>query len=203
MTVFDWLGLLTQWSRKLIEAEDFADGMPPPPEVLTSGWLGYPGASVEQIAQAEERLGTSLPPSYREFLQVTNGWRHLNSFIYRLWSTEEVEWFAVRNQEWIDIGLKIDAEPDPPGWIPEQAILDEEYLVYDDQAYVSRWEYLQTALEISDTGDAVLLLNPQVITTEGEWEAWFFASWSEGRRYRSFWEMMQDEYQNFLDLIEN
>ena len=63
-------------------------------------------------------------------------------------------------------------------------------------------EYLQTALEISDVGDAgIYLLNPQVVTEEGEWETWFFANWLPGAtRYRSFQELMEAEYQNFLTL---
>ncbi len=45
------------------------------PEVVTSKWLGYSGASDEQLERAELRLGIQLPPSCREFLQITNGWR--------------------------------------------------------------------------------------------------------------------------------
>jgi hypothetical protein len=50
-------------------------------------------------------------------------------------------------------------------------------------------------LEISDTGDAaILLLNPEVVSDEGEWEAWFFASWLPGAgRFRSFEELMRFE----------
>ncbi len=48
---------------------------------------------------------------------------------------------------------------------------------------------------------AIYLLNPQVVTEEGEWEAWFFANWLPGAaRYRSFQEMMEAEYQDFLAL---
>jgi hypothetical protein len=63
---------------------------------------------------------------------------------------------------------------------------------------------LRTALEISDWGDsAICLLNPQVVTPEGDWEAWFFANWLPGaNRYRSFWELMQAEYAGFLELRE-
>ena len=43
------------------------------------------------------------------------------------------------------------------------------------------------------------LLNPMVVTPEGEWEAWMFAHWLPGaRRYRSFWELMGGEYRMFL-----
>lgn len=86
------------------------------------------------------------------------------------------------------------------------SIADEEYFVYGEAQDCSnlRVEYLQTALEISDLGDsAIYLLNPQVITADGEWEAWFFCNWLPGAdRYRSFREMMQAEYKNVLELRE-
>jgi hypothetical protein len=82
------------------------------------------------------------------------------------------------------------------------SVLGEEYFVYGEAQDCSklRVEYLQTVLEISDLGDsAIYLLNPQVITEDGEWEAWFFCKWLPGAdRYRSFREMMQTEYKNFL-----
>lgn len=50
-----------------------------------------------------------------------------------------------------------------------------------------------------DSGSGLYLLNPRIVTAEGEWEAWFFAHWLPGaNRYRSFWELMQGEYQNFV-----
>lgn len=71
-----------------------------------------------------------------------------------------------------------------------------EYFVYGEEqdcVYLRR-EYLQTALEInSDSGDGdIYLLNPQIITADGEWEAWHFGNKLPGAiRYRSFYEMMQ------------
>jgi hypothetical protein len=57
-------------------------------------------------------------------------------------------------------------------------------------------------LEITepDYNDATdYVLNPEVVTPEGEWEAWVMNWWkpSEVRRYRSFWDLMQAEYQAF------
>ena len=62
-----------------------------------------------------------------------------------------------------------------------------------------RIEYLESAVEVSDIGDsAIFLLNPQVVTPDGEWEAWFFANWLPGAsRYRSFGELMETEYHSF------
>ena len=56
-------------------------------------------------------------------------------------------------------------------------------------------------LEISDESDsAIYLLNPEVVTAEGEWEAWLFANWLPGAsRYRSFAELMEAEYRTFRE----
>jgi hypothetical protein len=32
----------------------------------------------------EERLGRRMPPSYREFLKVSDGWRHAGGFVWLL-----------------------------------------------------------------------------------------------------------------------
>ncbi len=195
MDRFAWRPFLEQWSREQLEDAEYRQSLPP--DVVNSGWLGYPGATEEQIAAAEARLGVTLPPSYREFLSVTNGWRRTTSRMERLWSTEEIEWFAVRHQDWIDIWVEESKGPTAP---------DEEYFIYGPgQSSVSmREEYLQSALEIGEIGDwdsAIYLLNPQVVTPEGEWEAWFMATWLPGAaRYRSLWELMQHEYDTFLNL---
>ena len=187
----DWKILLSEWSAALLNSKHLH--FEPSPQAIENQWLGYPGATEEQIQQAEERLGTKLPPSYRSFLKVTNGWRQTTPFIYKLWSAGEVDWFRVRNEDWIE------------AWAPDGSeVPDEEYFVYgENQNDVAlRREYLATALEISDVGDSgIYLLNPQVVTPEGEWEAWFFANWLPGaNRYRSFREMMQGEYKRFLRL---
>jgi hypothetical protein len=177
-----------------------------PPEVIESGWFGYPGATEEQIAQAEARLGTALPPSYRAFLTITNGWRQTTPFINRLWSTEEIDWFNVRHQKWLDALLEKSGYLSTPSDTNSSApsIPDEEYFVYGDEQDCSkiRVEYLQTALEISQRGEAAIyLLNPQIVTETGEWEAWFLGDWLPGAdRYRSFQDMMQAEYESFLEL---
>jgi hypothetical protein len=208
MSTFNWENFLRRWSQDLLESMQH-DQQQLPIEVIKSGWLGYPGATEEQISRAEYRLGTTLPPSYREFLKVTNGWRQTTPFIYKLWSIEEIEWFAVRRPDWIDsfvAGCISTYKNNATTFSSIPAIPDAEYFVYGDEQDCSklRLEYLQTALEISDMGDsAIYLLNPQIITPDGEWEAWFFGNWLPGAdRYRSFWEMMQAEYANFLELRE-
>lgn len=191
---FDWRAFLTRWSKELLDDPEIVRELPA--GVVASGWLGYRGATAEQLADLETRLGATLPPSYRAFLSVSNGWRNTSPFIDRVLPTEEVDWFATRHQQWIDAYVA------PAAGLPR--LTDAEYLVYgQEQSTVHfRTEYLQTALQISDVGDAAIyLLNPQVVTPEGEWEARFFANWHPGAvRHRSFQEMMQAEDQTFLDL---
>ncbi len=60
-------------------------------------------------------------------------------------------------------------------------------------------------LEISDVGDsAIYLLNPQIVTADGEWQAWFFSNWNPGAvRHRSFQELMVAERNAFRYLRDN
>jgi len=191
---FDWQSFLEQFSQNLLDDEIIRAQQSQ--ETLNSRWLGFPGASLEDIKIAEKRLGVDLPPSYRKFLQTSNGWRNAGAFIHRIWSTNEIAWFRERNQEWIN------AYAAPAYNLP--TVSDQDYFVYreDQDPTTLRVEYLQTALEISDIGDSgIYLLNPEVVTKEGEWEAWFFANWLPGAtRYRSFQELMKEEYRNFLAL---
>jgi len=205
---FGWRELLTEWSQELLNSpkyletltyhiSDYGHNIDDLATLKSSGWLGYPGATEEQIKRAENRLGIRLPTSYREFLKVSNGWRTLTDAIYKLWSVEEADWFAAKNQAWIDA-----YNPDSNDPIP---ISDEEYFIYGkgQSAINIRTQYLQTALELSeDINGEIYLLNPKIVTADGEWEAWFFANWLPGaRRYRSFWELMQAQHESFISTL--
>ncbi len=202
MPRYDWKPFLLQFSKDILADDDLRSALPD--EAVASGWLGFPSATEEELVALESRLGAKLPPSYRQFLGVSNGWRTMGSFIYKLWGTSEVDWYKVRNQEAIDawmMGMSIMGQY---GATAEPTVLDKDYFKYgkgQDSAYL-RTEYMSTALEISDWGDsAILLLNPRVISPEGEWEAWLHASWLPGAsRYRSFWELMHEEHADFLGL---
>ncbi|WP_375471581.1 SMI1/KNR4 family protein [uncultured Nostoc sp.] len=199
MAQFDWENLLKELSLKLIEYDVKESGklrrdgttIQPKltPELRESGWLGYPEATEEHIISAETRLGIKFPPSYREFLKVSNGWRNADWTEMKLWSTDELEWFATRNQDWID------------GWAPtytekRPTVPDDSYFVYggEQDCINLRTEYLQNALEISSEssdGDIFLLI-PDVVFDDEELEAWHFGSKLPGAcRYSSFYELMQ------------
>jgi len=164
-------------------------------DVLTSGWLGYPGATDEQVSAAESRLGISLPPDYREFLQTSNGWRWANNFIEHIWPVEEIQWLRSSDPDIIadwNTGWDWGREAYGSG----DAEIDE----------IHEQKYLPSTLRISDieyAGTAMLLLNPDVSSPSGEWEAWFFAHWVPGANiYPSFWDLMQDLHSTFLLLEE-
>jgi hypothetical protein len=203
--VDSWRELLTRWNAELLDTPDIVERLPA--DVVASGWLGYPGATEEQISAAEARFGRSLPRSYRSFLRVSNGWRRLDIFHWHLWSTDEIDWFRVRNQDWIDAYV---CYLDPDEWDGPHSVPDDEYFNYGTPPYgqnqgMARIEYLPSMLEISDIGDsAILLLNPEIVSCDGEWEAWEFATWAvTPTRYRSFWEMMQALHSIFLHMQES
>ncbi|NEQ99798.1 MAG: SMI1/KNR4 family protein [Cyanothece sp. SIO2G6] len=195
MNITEWEAFLRQESQKAISAylEEKDSGNPDlwedielEQEIIDSGWLGLEGALEREIVATEELLEINLPPSYRNFLRVTNGWNTENPELIHLYSVQEVCWFRDQHQDWIDI------------WVNSEAILDRipdaEYFVYgkDQEPSQIREDYLQTALKISTVYDGdVVLLNPQIIV-DGEWEAWIFSNSSCGaHRYESFSNMLK------------
>ena len=174
--------LLSSLSKAALADPDYAATLDD--EVVESGWLGFPGASDEELAELSRRLGAPLPPSYETFLRVTNGFGRISSFIDKVWSAAEVRPFRVDNSEWI--AVYADSQQSPIS-------VDEHQRYGDDQdCAVFDARYLANAIQISEVGDGVLLLNPAVRTPDGEWEAWFFANWLPGaERYRSFLELLQ------------
>src|SRR5262245_10168320 len=91
---FDWRAFLARWSTEWLQDTEYRAAAPP--DVVVTGWLGYPGSTEAQLAGAETHLGIALPHSYRAFLRVSNDWRCTSPFIDRLWSTNEIAWQAVR-----------------------------------------------------------------------------------------------------------
>jgi hypothetical protein len=183
----EWKSFLTEYNRELLSYEEVVERLPR--ELIKAGWLGYSGAAEAEVAAAEKRLAATLPPSYRAFLKVSNGWRFPSVSIFDLLPSSKIVWFRERNQDWID------AYVGPSEDLP--FVSDKEYFVYGDKQDSCKFRtgYLQTALQVSDEGDsAVLLLNPKIVTPEGEWETWFFANWLPGAvRYRSFGEWLVAE----------
>ena len=187
MTESEWNAFLTEYNRELLAYEQVVEALPR--DILKAGWLGFAGVELSELIATERQFAVRLPPSYREFLKASNGWRFPSVSVSDLRPLAKVSWFREQNQHWIDAYLRHSGE------LPQ--ISDTNYFVYGKKqdSVKFRPEYLQTALQISEVDDsAVVLLNPQVITPEGEWETWLFANWLPGAvRYRSFGEWLAHE----------
>lgn len=180
----DWRGFLTRWSEEWADACD-------PDEVRDAGdeearrarWLGFGPATPARVAALEERLGHRLPPSYRAFLEVTDGWRHAGGFVWLLAGTDEARWHE------------------------DDAELSESFQEYLGED-ATREEVLEATiwtrgLELAVESDAMdVMLDPQDVNEHGEWAVYTWAPWlaSPPERHASFWEFMQDAYREFHDL---
>src|SRR2546422_966019 len=100
MSNFDWRELLRRWNEAML-ASPLATSLPV--EARESGWLGFPQATESQIARAEERLKIALPPSYKAFLRVSNGWLRTSHAIERVWGTDQINWFRKTHREWVSV----------------------------------------------------------------------------------------------------
>ena len=189
-TVDDWKNFLEKWNEAIFNSLDEKDI-----EHYESGY-GYSnvwnrkscleiGATEQEISELEKKLGTKLPLSYRNFLLASNGFTIFNEYC-ELYGTNEIKWFLEENRDWAEI------------WDDGDDVTDEEYFLYGEHQDCCsiRGQYMKTALQISSTEDGdIYLLNPQIIDSRNEWEAWDFGNKNPGAyRYRSFWEMMQEVY---------
>ncbi|MFF4192751.1 SMI1/KNR4 family protein [Nonomuraea sp. NPDC001831] len=159
------------------------DGPPPAP-----GNALHPPAGEAEVSRLEDRLGTALPPSYRQFLLFADGWGDDESG-HTVLPAARVGWYR-------------DLEPEAAGLWPSPgepvsySVPDELYFVYGaEQDCVNlREEYVRDTLLVGYGDDGEYLLNPHVRTADGEWEAWFLAPWLAGAdRHRSFWDLMRTQ----------
>jgi SMI1 / KNR4 family (SUKH-1) len=196
MTQAAWRPFLERFSEEVLA--DRRERPSLPSDVVASGWLGYPPATNTEVEDLEKRLGAMLPESYRSFLLTTNGWRTAGAFVYDLLPAAKVTWFRDSHQDWIDAWMEGAATNGE-----SITVSDEEYFVYGaEQNSNFRDAHWRATLAISGIGDsAIYLLNPMVVTANGEREAWCFGSWFPGaRRHRTFWDLMQHERQSFVEL---
>jgi hypothetical protein len=168
-----WPAFLKQWSKEWIAAHDPKTHRPLDETVVRTGWLGFDPAGPAEIGSVENRLGMRLPPSLRDFLLVTNGWRNAGNFVYRLGGTAEIGRLRDMDSHWIDAYGRFSEEEDA---------------------------LLRRSVQLSLEGDAcVLFLDPEDVDDDGEWAAYFLSSWSGTgpRRFGSFYELMYHLYARF------
>lgn len=188
MTTFDWQKFLNDWSRAIL-ASPHVEYYDLPAEAIAAGWLGFDGATEEQIAAAEARLSVTLPPSYRAFLKVSNGWRNTGTFINRILPVEEIYWLRDTPDPSLLEHIKLYTSQ------LEDVPFDPTY----DQANYAHFN--ETLLIVEPTDEQELyLLNPQVKTTSGEWQAWAFGHWIPGvDASESFQALLEGEYRSVVE----
>jgi hypothetical protein len=188
VAAYDWNGWLREWNHQLLSGfavtgrDAFTDPLVTP-SLVDGGWLGAPGADEDQVVALEARLGARLPPSYRSFLRTSNGFLQPGMIVPRLLPIDEVGWLRDVDPATIEV------------WSPGLAKAGA-------AAPADGFErYLPSALQVSareTVGTAMYLLNPEVVSADGEWEAFYFAHWIPGAdRFPSFWELMQREQETF------
>lgn len=194
-TVEDWQIFLKKWDKVIFDNLDDAlikNYQYSYSDVLAEKSCLNQGATKEEINQLEEKLQTKLPLSYKNFLLASNGFTILNEFC-KVYGTSEIKWFVEENRDWAE------------AWGDGDDISDELYFQYGEHqdCIHTRGIYMKTVLQISNAEDGyVYLLNPQIIDSRNEWEAWDFGSKLPGAyRYRSFWDMMQSVYKRCFDQI--
>ena len=172
----DWTDLFDAWQRAILEADE-----DPPAGILRSG------ADASAIEELEARLGTRLPPSYRAFLEHTNGAAALPGWgVVRdrpdqtlsdgLLTVDQVAWLRDYDPMVAQWG-----EPEPPneeirwhhpGFDPQESEREFLYPEEADHGYLKTGHFLY-ALAISAVVDGYhTALNPLVVDADGEWEAW-------------------------------
>jgi SMI1 / KNR4 family (SUKH-1) len=181
----DWRAIFTRLNALLLKSNEWKEKLTP--EALSSHWCGLPPATEGEITKAERHLGVKLPPSYRSFLAISNGWRPFSHFVERLLPVVEVEPYRTVDPEALAMIRQYYLDNDLP---------DKDYLDYatPEHMVALRTRYYPDCLLVGKSWgveDDMILLNPHITFPDGEWEAIFFANWIPGnQRYRSFYDLV-------------
>ncbi|MFJ8659739.1 SMI1/KNR4 family protein [Streptomyces sp. NPDC093795] len=179
---FNWHEFLQRWQEEWVPRPD-ADDEDGEEIVLPA----RPGADEAAIGAAEKRLGRRLPPSYRAFLAVSDGW-HVDqpAGIYQLGGAADIDWFR-----------------DPFGMTPlyEQSLGDDPR--EEDVLLAGMW---RRALRLETDSDMTnALLDPGDSDQDGEWALYVYKGWGGEMpdRYPSFRAYMEAMYRGFhADRVE-
>ncbi|MFF4398741.1 SMI1/KNR4 family protein [Streptomyces sp. NPDC001480] len=173
---FNWHVFLRRWQEEWVPRADGGEGGG---QAVVP--LGRPGADEAVTAAAEERLGRRLPPSYREFLAVSDGW-HVDQTagIYQLGGAADIDWFR---------------DPYDMTSLYEQNLDDNSRS--EDVLLAGMW---QRSLRLETDSDmSYALLDPGDSDQDGEWALYVYKGWSGEvpDRYSSFRAYMEAMYRGF------
>lgn len=181
LTVEEWRAFLDEHNTNIFESAyvraAVEEGTPAmSPERWEAGWAGAQPASEEAIVAVEERLGVRLPPSYRNFLKVSNGWEYVGPV--DLFPLESIGWFTD-----LDEGL-IEAWAGPEYFEEYLAVLKRCVLIGQDDGGSGCW----WLLHVDGAGE------------DGECTAydWWAGSSEVPERYDDFAALVRQEAKTFL-----
>ncbi|MER5551532.1 SMI1/KNR4 family protein [Streptomyces sp. NPDC002793] len=177
----NWRTFLGRWQEEWVPREDDGYEDTDADNGETHFSPGGPGADEAAIAAAERRLGRRLPPSYREFLAVSDGW-HVDQMagVYQLGGVADIGWF----QDPYDMTRLYEGNLDDN---PRQ----------EDTLLAGMW---QRALQLETDSDmSHALLDPGDTDQDGEWALYVHKGWGGEHpvRYPSFRAYMEAMYRGF------
>ncbi|MFJ9027327.1 SMI1/KNR4 family protein [Streptomyces sp. NPDC102274] len=181
MKTYNWRPFLERWSADWLDSPDARERGDVDEPVLRDRWLGFPAAGEDRISELEERLGVTLPPTYRSFLATTDGWRPAGTAASRVGTAEGVHWYG---------------DPDGLQAVHEGAL--DERASEEEALRAGMWG---RALRLSTAPDTVeVLLDPGDPDANGEWAAYLHRGGAGGERperHGSFMDLMQTLFREF------
>lgn len=200
--------VIADWDAAVVASSDAGDwwevaNVPPSPSVL------HDPATPDAIGELERRVGRPLPPSYRAFLQVSDGadasYENVNPPAGYL-AAADVGWFvdSVR-------GRPIFAGEFPEGWRQVDADAPRTELDWLVEAFVEGAvpalpAHLPHCLAASPLLEkSAVLLNPLVRDADGEWQCIDFYTHYAPTAYRSFADYLESRtriLRRWADLVE-
>lgn len=202
-----WEQLLKVWELKVLDILKDAqnegvnlEGADILLDILKYNSMMFPGASEREVIRAEERLSCKLPDSYRQFIQLTNGWRHvfLDQEDGLILPIDQIALFKYKypahfkyfeDYEGMDVSAGFDV-----------------YYMYEEsrKADVSCVGDVSSSIAISEyVNNGVVLLVPAVTFKDSEWEVWHIQMPDGIYRYDSFWSWMKAESVRTVNVLED
>lgn len=180
----DRLNRLVEISGIEVETDD---------SVLMRDSLRYPAASEDAIQSVESRLGLRFPPSYREFLGISNGWLIKES--PSIWAVEKVGFLREIAPEYIKIWLEHEFLHDSGEYILTQEPKGEGQ-PFDSRALDVPTRCLKQAVVIGvdEQESSYLILDPTTMDERGEWRVMMLFRYEYSIVARDFARLMEILY---------
>ncbi|MGF9759338.1 SMI1/KNR4 family protein [Microvirga sp. 0TCS3.31] len=139
--------------------------------------LGEP-CSPQQIAVLEKKLGKSLPPSYKAFIQLHNGWSHFAGDA-KLLSMED------HQSEWV-----------------KERLADMEEL-FPEFGQENPFEQGALPVLLGEDSNQVLYLDPRTVRRDGEMDFVLLDITTEERRFPDFTSFLSHKLSLLRRMIDN